>query len=30
MLVDPDTLHARVTPDAFDAIVGGLREEVAK
>jgi hypothetical protein len=26
MLVDPDTLHARVTPEAFDAIVGELRE----
>jgi formate dehydrogenase subunit gamma len=29
MLVDPDTLHARVTPEAFDTIVGELRE-VAK
>ena len=29
VLVDPDELHARVTPEAFDALVGTLRE-VAK
>jgi formate dehydrogenase subunit gamma len=29
VLVDPDALHARVTPEAFDALVGTLRE-VAK
>ena len=29
VLVDPDELHARVTPQAFDALVGTLRE-VAK
>ncbi len=29
VLVDPDQLHARVTPAAFDALVGALRE-VAK
>ncbi len=26
VLVDPDELHARMTPDAFDALVGTLRE----
>ncbi|HET7924786.1 MAG TPA: NAD(P)H-dependent oxidoreductase subunit E, partial [Rhodanobacteraceae bacterium] len=29
VLVDPDELHARVTPQAFDVLVGTLRE-VAK
>jgi formate dehydrogenase subunit gamma len=29
VLVDPDELHARVTPETFDALVGTLRE-VAK
>jgi len=29
VLVDPDELHARVTPEKFDALVGTLRE-VAK
>jgi len=29
VLVDPDGLHARVTPETFDALVGTLRE-VAK
>ena len=29
VLVDPDELHARVTPERFDALVGSLRE-VAK
>ncbi len=29
VLVDPDELHARVTPESFDALVGTLRE-VAK
>ena len=26
VLVDPDELHARVTPESFDALVGRLRE----
>ena len=26
VLVDPDALHARMTPDAFDALVGELRK----
>jgi formate dehydrogenase subunit gamma len=26
VLVDDDTLHARVTPDAFDALVANARE----
>lgn len=29
VLVDPDELHARVTPETFDALVGAMRE-VAK
>ena len=26
VLVDPDELHARVTPETFDALVGAMRE----
>jgi formate dehydrogenase subunit gamma len=29
VLIDPDEIHARVTPEAFDALVGELRKEAS-